>query len=94
MPSELLALAFHRYLYQSKGFGLGGLLPSHLSRALHRGQNVALDFVRGLAYLHQQQILHLDIKSGDSAWAAAVFDADHALLHSLTARADAQATSC
>ena len=28
-----------------------------------RGQAVALDIARGLAYLHQQQILHLDIKS-------------------------------
>ena len=25
---------------------------------------MALDVARGLAYLHQQQILHLDIKSG------------------------------
>ena len=29
-----------------------------------RGHQVALDLARGLAHLHQQNIVHLDIKSG------------------------------
>ena len=51
-----------------------------------RGQAVALDLLRGVAYLHQQQILHLDIKSGPhaSTVAAAASAFAQCLIHGLS----------
>ena len=40
-----------------------------------RGQAIALDVARGLAYLHQCNVLHLDIKSGARSWCHALLAA-------------------
>ena len=55
------ALLYRRHVLEIpwQGVPLTPLFPAC------RGQAVALDTARGLAYLHQCNVLHLDIKSGE-----------------------------